>query len=386
MCNNNWWEGSSDGRNIQPGISRQMLIDAGIVSGRKSSDGGDGCFIATEIYGDSQANEVNLLRLYRDVVMRNSFIGRRLIDFYYGVSPTLVKLIRKFPITKKVITPILNTIVTCVNEEPSLRNEECDISIQFNTGCNLDCKLCFRKHDTERNNKHIYLQNFWNFIDRYNFEHGIEWIIWEGRGELFVDYMFPFCLNRICERHPNIIHTVITNGTIDALDELKYPEKVYLSISLDGLRDVHEDNRGIGTFNKTVAFIKHALTMGFADVTIRSIATKRFLSQLPQFSDFVKELSSDIHVYVQEVIPPFDKSMDIEYLYTSRDSIEVTCTGFTNIILEKKHHLHKQISLHPEGIFNCNKPTCKIADYHHCIPDVLSAYNLSRLDCKNCKS
>jgi len=369
MCNNNWQKSRGDGRCIQPSI------------GSKS----DGCFIATEMYGDSQANEVNLLRLYRDVVMNNSFIGKRLINFYYGVSPTLVKFIRKFPITKKVISPVLNTIVTHVNKKHTLRKEECDISIQYNTGCNLDCKLCFRKHDTVDNNKHINQNMLLSFIDRYSIEKGIEWIIWEGRGELFADDTFCDILNLICAKYPDIIHTVITNGTIDKLEQILYPENIYLSVSLDGLKEVHDYNRGIGIFERTIAFIQHALSMGFANITIRSIATKQFLSQLIQFSDFIYDLSPDMKIYVQEMLFPFNSLININNHYVSRDEIEIICKNITNVMIEKgQKHLHKQISLHPEGIFNCNKPTSMIGNYNNEISDILNNYVSSMLDCKNC--
>lgn len=42
------------------------------------------CFIATEVYGDVNAPEVQKLREYRDEVLMNSWLGRNLVNFYYS--------------------------------------------------------------------------------------------------------------------------------------------------------------------------------------------------------------------------------------------------------------------------------------------------------------
>lgn len=42
------------------------------------------CFIATAVYGDINAPEVEVLREFRDNVLRESGLGRMAIDFYYS--------------------------------------------------------------------------------------------------------------------------------------------------------------------------------------------------------------------------------------------------------------------------------------------------------------
>jgi hypothetical protein len=42
------------------------------------------CFIATAVYGSSNAPEVETLRGFRDGVLMNSGLGRSLVDFYYS--------------------------------------------------------------------------------------------------------------------------------------------------------------------------------------------------------------------------------------------------------------------------------------------------------------
>jgi|WetSurMetagenome_2_1015567.scaffolds.fasta_scaffold551700_1 hypothetical protein len=42
------------------------------------------CFIATAVYGDENCHEVQVLRDFRDNVLQESGLGRKVIDFYYG--------------------------------------------------------------------------------------------------------------------------------------------------------------------------------------------------------------------------------------------------------------------------------------------------------------
>ena len=42
------------------------------------------CFIASVVYGDVNAREVNVLREYRDNVLMNSQEGRKFVELYYG--------------------------------------------------------------------------------------------------------------------------------------------------------------------------------------------------------------------------------------------------------------------------------------------------------------
>lgn len=54
-----------------------------------------GCFIATAAFGSYDAEEVRVLRRFRDRVLLNSRLGTRLTSIYYRVSPTLAPRIRK---------------------------------------------------------------------------------------------------------------------------------------------------------------------------------------------------------------------------------------------------------------------------------------------------
>jgi hypothetical protein len=50
--------------------------------GTKNTD--DECFVATAVYGDAHAPQVEALRTFRDMVLKNSAPGRAFIELYYS--------------------------------------------------------------------------------------------------------------------------------------------------------------------------------------------------------------------------------------------------------------------------------------------------------------
>lgn len=59
-----------------------------------------GCFIATAVYGSSTADEVRILRTFRDYCMLPYSIGRYVIDIYYRFSPKLARFLRNHELAK----------------------------------------------------------------------------------------------------------------------------------------------------------------------------------------------------------------------------------------------------------------------------------------------
>lgn len=54
--------------------------------------GGDGCYVATAVYGSYDCPQVWVLRRFRDYSLRQCTAGRTFIRLYYATSPTFVKL------------------------------------------------------------------------------------------------------------------------------------------------------------------------------------------------------------------------------------------------------------------------------------------------------
>ena len=73
-----------------------------------------GCFIATAVYGNENAPEIQVLREFRDNVLMNTGLGRKVIDFYYsGVGERIAELIKeRFPSATPTIRRGLDYLVS----------------------------------------------------------------------------------------------------------------------------------------------------------------------------------------------------------------------------------------------------------------------------------
>jgi len=356
----------------------------GSVSTRSSSN--SSCFIATATYGSEYEKEVVLFRLYRDIVLNKSYLGKKLITLYYKISPPIAKMISKNSLLKRYSLKLLSRMLNRIKRDSRLQKKPSQITIQYNSACNLKCKLCFVSPDEVAENKRINQIKLFDFLKRYNNYQTIDWIIWTGDGELFLEDEFFDSINKICEDYPNIIHTLITNGTIDKLNKLRYPEQIYLNVSLDGIKEIHEDNRGEGSFDKTINFLQHASKINFKKVTCRLIATKKSLINIDDYVKLVKDIDKGFAIYIQDLIDPCKTNVNIEDYYIGFDEIEKVAKIDNSIVLQKKNPIFKEISLHHNGIYNCFQAVTKIGDYDSNIKDIIANYNKSFLNCKKCRS
>ena len=160
--------------------------------------------------------------------------------------------------------------------------------------CNLACKYCY----TKKTSNTLSNQQIFKFIDQYNLYlrnfadtifSSIQRATDIGRlekmrikklktksvilcgGEVFSLPDFPKLVNELIQK--DIFVTIITNGTIDRLDEIEKPSNCQILVSLDGPKEIHDQNRGTGNFEKSIQYIKHAQILGFP-VGIMLLITK----------------------------------------------------------------------------------------------------------------
>jgi hypothetical protein len=69
------------------------------------------CYIATAVYGDAAAPEVDRLRRFRDERLNTSRFGRRLCSLYYNVSPRFVRRLRPSGPISRLIRRVLDAFV-----------------------------------------------------------------------------------------------------------------------------------------------------------------------------------------------------------------------------------------------------------------------------------
>jgi len=61
------------------------------------------CFIATAAYGTPMAEEIQILREFRDQYLLTNPLGRAFVDFYYRVSPPIAEFITEHPSLKPIV-------------------------------------------------------------------------------------------------------------------------------------------------------------------------------------------------------------------------------------------------------------------------------------------
>ncbi len=122
-----------------------------------------------------------------------------------------------------------------------------------------------------------------DFVGRFRQQNTLETVTFCG-GEVFLLDWFPNLINQLTDL--GLLVELITNGTIDRLDEIAKPNLVNVIISIDGVKDDHDLNRGEGNFERTWKFLLKAIELGF-HFEIFSVVTTHNFSHLDLFESWL---------------------------------------------------------------------------------------------------
>ncbi|MFC1911402.1 CFI-box-CTERM domain-containing protein [Chloroflexota bacterium] len=82
------------------------------------------CFVATAAYGTDTAEEINLLREFRDVVLLPSGLGAEFVSLYYEVSPPVASLISQHDFLRTAVrVGFINPVVAILDWSHTLWSE-----------------------------------------------------------------------------------------------------------------------------------------------------------------------------------------------------------------------------------------------------------------------
>jgi hypothetical protein len=72
------------------------------------------CFVATAAYGSTMANDVDMLRHFRDAMLQHTVLGELAVEAYYTFSPAVSGMISESDVLRASARAVLDPIVTWV--------------------------------------------------------------------------------------------------------------------------------------------------------------------------------------------------------------------------------------------------------------------------------
>lgn len=205
--------------------------------------------------------------------------------------------------------------------------------------CNIACKICYTRKTAPK----LTEEQIMNFIDKYQAVNPVKVITFCG-GEVMMLSYFPHLVNTLTDR--GIYIQIITNGTIDRLEEFSNPGLVNLIVSIDSLETYHDRNRGKGNFQKSVHYLEKAISMGFHR-EIFSIVTRDNFVDIEKFERYMQGVVGKIDITYHPRKPP-------QYLLKHPVSnIEGAIEGFGYVESHQLKALYQHKKVFPPAELGC---------------------------------
>lgn len=205
--------------------------------------------------------------------------------------------------------------------------------------CNIACKICYTRKTAPK----LTEEQIVKFVEKYRKVHTVKVITFCG-GEVMLLPYFPHLVNSLTTQ--GIFIQCITNGTIDRLDEFTNTNSVNLIVSIDGLEEYHDANRGTGNFAKSIKFLKKGISLGFHS-EIFSIVTQDNFSDISAFESIMEETIGKVDITYHPRKPP-------EYLLRHPISnIEGALKGFGYVQQDQLKELYAHKKVFPPAELGC---------------------------------
>jgi hypothetical protein len=116
-------EGNVDDATTTITMNDDYSITANFEEEPSTPSGPGGCFIATAAHGTPMAEEIQILREFRDEYLLANPVGQALVDLYYRVSPSMAEFITEHPSLKPIVraglVPAVAMSTVAVNTTPA---------------------------------------------------------------------------------------------------------------------------------------------------------------------------------------------------------------------------------------------------------------------------
>jgi len=155
----------------------------------------------------------------------------------------------------------------------TLRESASPLQIEIGIGnkCGQDCPRCFLAYGpgSTLDRDLVPLGRLIGATNEFVDDFGTRVIAVVDRDALTFGRSVPYFSNlkRKREQHPDLVFGGVTNGLFidEFANDLEDIRLTYLDVSLDGLREEHDAQRGEGSFNRTVSNIELAIDRGLAE-------------------------------------------------------------------------------------------------------------------------